>query len=122
MREIKFRGWSLTENRWIYGGVHFYDDRAIILEYRNRVQDFHSEVDLKSVGQFTGLLDKNGVEIYEGDIVNILDKTYIVSWNYGCFILTRWKNSADVTTVNQYNVPECFEVIGNVNETPDLLK
>ena len=97
MRTVKFRGYSTTfkENEFFYGDlVQYHKDEMYIMEQNYRNWDvLYSgfRIDPKSVGQFTGLCDIQGKEIYEGDIViNIEDAVetqYVVRYCDGGFVI-----------------------------------
>ena len=94
-REIKFRGKSVENDKWIYGDLKHNETYSICYDKN----DVYFEVDDKTVGQFTGLLDINCKEIYEGDIVSCIFFHYytgskveqqlkgIIEWFQGGFVI-----------------------------------
>jgi len=119
MREIKFRAWS-DKNMHVVKTIHFSQTDGEIdgvgLAYRGA----YFPIGMVNLMQFTGLKDKNGKEIYEGDIVrqrefipNDHTITAEIVFSEGCFILNGWE---------QFICPNQCEVIGNIYENPELLK
>lgn len=125
MRTIKFRGKRVNDGEWVYGDLfrmngfpYIYPDPA-----PNGWNDY--EVIPDTVGQFTGLLDKNGNDIYEGDIVandfgnnNIVNMT--VEWcTDGYWALHEIDGDDTMHFVADY-LKE-IELIGNIHDNPELL-
>jgi len=131
MREIKFRAWDKQTREWIYLGFSSMVgivDGSLRQFYRTDDGIGHKEWPTDyALMQYTGLKDKNGVEIYEGDVV--LEHTgeakpfihWEVTWLESRWIL-RARNS-DAHDRYLSHSPEYMqpEVIGNIYENPDLL-
>ena len=131
MREILFRGKRTDNGEWIEGfySAEEYDPYIEKIEYIPRIQIIGKCVSLgvipETVGQYTGLTDKNGKRIFEGDIVERVSdgERAVISWlKYSaCFGLSfdGWCCGFD-----NYddNLPSNFEVIGNIHDNPELLE
>lgn len=159
-REIKFRGRRTDNREWVYGNLIIEDDECYISTgfpgialdegywassygYPPSSSDFHItniyEVISKTIGQFTGLKDKNGKEIYEGDIVIIGATSSVIKYfpKYGMFGLTgksaykKFDESEPMgsggssTRYKPYVLSEYYqrrmEVVGNIYDNPVLI-
>jgi uncharacterized phage protein (TIGR01671 family) len=117
MRKMIFRGKLHNDGRWIAWSLlgAIFADKNI-------------EVDFETVGQYTGLTDKNGKKIFEGDIVKVTDdngETDLCSCGVGevCFYDGVWYIGDEVND-GLYDVNKIYyvEVIGNIHDNPELLK
>lgn len=124
MREIKFRGFSISAKRWIHGyvwivpGVNLYYMLTGKIDVRDCSIEKY-EVYPESIGQYTGIKDKNDNEIFEGDILeddmgNIRTVIFRDSGFYG------YQKNWDIYLVSIL-APNC-NVIGNIYENKDLLE
>lgn len=142
-REIKFRGKRKDNNEWVYGDLCDYfrgSGKCIMPDSYFATRDFGEEdekgnpviendmaiggfipVIPETVGQYTGLNDKNGKGIYEGDFINIFFDNGVsfgngvVKFLHGCFYIN------DMTISNIYFENLTTEIIGNIYETPNLI-
>lgn len=114
MREIKFRAWD--EDRFQY--------LELPNDLRINTEDWFYKISYLELQQYTGLKDKNGVEIYEGDVVETGYGIGVIEWiDINCCFKIRW-----IQTIleEKYSwIPfkgfKYKEVIGNIYENPELL-
>ena len=152
-REILFRGQTRRKNEWakmpssnwVYGGIFVPEDNlnfAIIIAQQENAVEKHS-VYGDTVGQYTGLTDKNGVRIFEGDILRGFEYPFRSNnngeFNYfaeivwfddsSAFGIYTFKNpksnvsgilEGDTDYLKYFNVDK-WEVIGNIHDNPELL-
>lgn len=164
MREIKFRGWDLDTKRWYYGSyvrlerttpypispdpegdkkkfeaeqVDHYVFFTEMNDWGLETKKLRASVDPKSVGQYTGLKDKNGVEIYEGTVLrSFTAKKVPTGRDVEGLIVVQWEDMIDDESregigvgfnIHNYMLGEDryglspYEVIGNTYENPELL-
>jgi len=116
MREIKFRAWD-SENE-----IMFTEEKMVLECLAQRVL-FPLSYQFFQFMQYTGLKDKNGKEIYEGDVISMRGQEPCpVVWELGQFIL-RLQNQIDDYYIHAVlNPNNCAKVIGNIYENPELLK
>lgn len=141
MREILFRGKAINRNRgyhrtsykngeWVYGlATRLFDERFENLPAEMRDIDGIGgiEIDYKTIGQYTGLTDKNGTKIFEGDIVVVNIKEYNticeVAWADSVAQFQLWQRNTVNNTPTALNLGnyDC-EVIGNIHDNSELLE
>ena len=133
MREILFRGKSLKDNEWTEGYYCRYgwtgkEKDYIIPDYASAL--WGVEVDSNTIGQFTGLTDKNGTKIFEGDIVEYeaggklrIGRVFFSDFR-ASFSVTAGKNGSARINNDLFNYIQngnSVTVIGNIYDTPELI-
>ena len=126
MRAIKFRGKSILTDEWFYGDlVHSADKKRTAILVNDKDSYDECEVDPETVGQFTGLYDCEGKEIFEGDILRFGNSQSGV-----CEV--KWHEHIAAFCIRFYFKDEIgsrplgggveFAIIGNIHDNPELLK
>ena len=125
MRKILFRGKRIDTGEWVQGYPCRYgwigkEKDYIIPDYTSAL--YTAEVDPETIGQYTGLTDMNGNKIFEGDIVwnDYEEERGVVQWDNDMakFIITFSTFTVDFDSIYGGEL----EIIGNVYDTPELLK
>lgn len=123
MRDILFRGKRLDNGEWVYGNLFLSDtDGGAYILAGSRIVTIEWEVDPSTVGQYTGLNDKNGERIFEGDVLT-------VDGEDGFFALEFQENTAMFVmdgdairaSFNIFGTDE-VEVMGNIHDNQELLE
>lgn len=148
MREILFRGKRLDNGKWVEGFYSQFHNRPTddkpnlhqifqmlkendepIIIGKTSIGGIWHTIDEKTLGQFTGLCDKNGRKIFEGDIIELLargsrkHKRYVVFYDIetGQRLMKNGEEIGDYENLTGNWAKTCCEVIGNIYDNPELL-
>ena len=131
-REILFRGKLEYNGKWIYGDLLQYENGDVAI-FGEKLSSFGYECTEMSkrdrvipdtIGQYTGLKDKNGNKIFEGDILRLGDEFHYFIFNikYGSFVAASIKGGIGIRLF-QRTITNCgYAIIGNIHDNPELLE
>ena len=140
MREILFRGKRICNGEWVYGNLILTErltETECYISSQTGIDNGKSYkfyVDPLTVGQFTGLTDKNGKKVFEGDIVDITQYDNIYHEVHRCckskvfFSNFAFRTNAapeyeDEEPLSYWFWHDCdFEIVGNIHDNPELLE
>lgn len=142
MREILFRGKEIKTGKWVYGSYSFAPRRkgafGQIISDLDKEKHYivsktnyeYWEVCPETVGEYTGLTDKNGKKVFEGDIFKTYFESYTHSWEE-VGVVTEFCGAYGIESadgkhfrafINESVYTRSYEVIGNIHDNPELLE
>lgn len=132
-REILFRGKRLDNGEWVEGDLSFGKDKRTYIRFWSAGAYAAYEVDPETIGQYTGLLDKIGRRIFEGDVVIYDNSPYnaycepirgVIAWRNGslCFKYKPWSSVMYRALCSDDFFAAKSEVVGNIHDNPELLE
>lgn len=128
MREILFRGKHSEKSMWDYGDLYI-DHGKVYIGSRDMMHGVrvYGEVIPDTVGQYTGLIDKNGTKIFEGDIVKLrllaakMEWKGVCEYRNGAFGLA-WQYAGERYCTFAGTCNAEYEVLGNIHDNPELME
>ena len=126
MREILFRGKRKDNGKWVEGHCgEYYSGKenvsCISIPKETISGSLCYDVIPETVGQYTGLTDKNGTKIFEGDILHAAQGNFVVRWSESICSFVAGEKERMRPCMNSGTM-NCCEVIGNVFDNPELLE
>ena len=126
MREILFRGKEIGADRWVHGSLDIHKSGVVVIMSDEIVTSIYARVDPDTVGQYTGLTDKNGKKIFEGDLVRVevakIDFVAVCKFYSGSFGLVWHYMGAERYSAFTGMCHVEYEVIGNIHDNPELME
>ena len=127
MRVIKFRAQDIASNKWLFGDIRHHKNDVCIFEQGGNKGE---QVKPETIGQYTGLVDRNGREIYEGDFINYDGSTWggVVQWHPNGYFFINDSYGKKYPRCDSYrSLGDMLDgrpliVVGNIYDNKELLK
>lgn len=127
MREILFRGKRKADGKWCEGNLHIDKQCVAIITPDDTPLGCYGQVDPDTIGQYTGLTDKNGTKIFEGDIVKLrllaakMEWKGVCEYRNGAFGLA-WQYAGQRYCTFAGTCNAEYEVLGNIHDNPEMME